>query len=311
MVTIGIFGSFYDLNVLMLKEYIEKKGNKTKIINFSNFPKKSKLILNEKKIIFDDINLLKIDGYYNRQLGYLLPIVDKKYSRDEWMELYNVYNSYISNERQNILLKHSMIRILEKEKFVINPYASFIYHDIKPYQNYLLMKNGIRMPPFISGNDTNSLKNFWKENDAVCKPIGDFGYVENVEDFLLKKEYLLKQKPVIFQKYIAGDPIRAFVLDNQFISAGKVISGKNIDTKVDSKGYEKINIHEDIKEMAIKACNILGMHFSGIDLLHSKKEDCYYLLECNPDPNFYIYQKQVDDKFIKELVNYLINNSKK
>lgn len=83
---------------------------------------------------------MNIDVFYLRQLGYLFPIPPKEITKKEWNKKYKKYMDFVTNERETLSLKHSLIRMLDREKFVVNPYDSFMYHRLKPLQLYVFMK---------------------------------------------------------------------------------------------------------------------------------------------------------------------------
>ena len=151
MVKIGIIGQEKDEQIKLLKKRIEEKGQKTIVIDFRGFPKEKKLYLTEKKIVYDNINLMNINVFFLRQLGYLFPIPPKEITKKEWSSKYKKYMDFVTNERENLSLKHSLIRMLDEEKFVVNPYDSFMYHKLKPLQLYVFMKNNLPVPSFIAG----------------------------------------------------------------------------------------------------------------------------------------------------------------
>ncbi|MEW6069577.1 MAG: hypothetical protein AB1485_03085 [Candidatus Thermoplasmatota archaeon] len=304
---IGIFGQDEDEQVKLLKKRLEEKGEKVYIINFRHFPKDKKVLIDHEKIVFDGIDLMGTDVFYVRQLGYFWPIPQEKLTRDEWISMYGKYWEYLTNEREILSLKHSLIRILSREKFVVNPYDSFMYHRLKPLQLWLFKKNNLPIPEFVAGNDLTHVE----VGKMIYKALAGGIHAELVdESFFETYKDLSEVRPGLFQKYIKGKNIRAYAVGDEFIGAGLLISGPQVDSRVEQKGVEVVELPEYVKEVAIKAKNILGMHFSGIDFMHSEEGD-YYLLECNPSPMFYGFELMTNIPISEKLANFLIRNIKR
>lgn len=307
MVRIGIIGQEKDEQVKLLKKRIEEKGEKTVVINFRNFPEKKKLFLTEKKIVYDNVNLMNIPVFYLRQLGYLFPIPPKEITRKEWNKKYKKYMDFVTNEREKLSLKHSLIRMLDREKFVVNPYDSFNYHKLKPLQLYVFMKNNLPVPNFVAGNDLSKIK----EGTMIYKALGGGIHAYLVDKkFMNENKKTFRERPGLFQSYVKGKNIRVYAAGDEIIGAGELISGPQIDSRIEQKGVKVVSLPENVKEIAIKAKNLLGMHFSGIDFMRTKNNR-YYLLECNPSPMFYGFEYMTKIPVSGKLAEYLIENTKR
>ncbi|MCG2825284.1 MAG: ATP-grasp domain-containing protein [Thermoplasmatales archaeon] len=307
MVKIGIIGQEKDIHVKLLKKRLEEKGEKTIVINFRDFPEKKKLFLTEKKIVYDNVNLMNIDVFYLRQLGYLFPIPPKEITKKEWNNKYKKYMDFVTNERETLSLKHSLIRMLDREKFVVNPYDSFMYHRLKPLQLYVFMKNNLPVPSFIAGNDLGKIK----KGKMIYKALGGGIHTSLVnKKFIKENKETFKERPGLFQEYVKGKNIRVYAVGDEVIGAGELISGPQVDSRIEQKGVKVVSLPENVKEISIKAKNLLGMHFSGIDFMRTKKDE-YYLLECNPSPMFYGFEYMTKIPVSKKLAEYLIKNVKR
>jgi len=306
MVEIGIIGQEKDEQVKLLKKRINEKGEKAVVINFRNFPKKKKLFLNEKKIVYDNVDLMNINAFYLRQLGYLFPIPPKEITKKEWNKKYNKYMDFVTNERENLSLKHSLIRMLDREKFVVNPYDSFNYHKLKPLQLYVFMKNNLPVPGFVAGNDLGKIK----KGKMIYKALGGGIHTSLVnKKFIKESKETFKERPGLFQKYVKGKNIRVYAVGDEVIGAGELISGSQVDSRIEQKGVKVVELPEEVKEITIKAKNLLGMHFSGVDFMRTKKNE-YYILECNPSPMFYGFEYMTKIPVSGKLAEYLIENKK-
>jgi len=305
---IGIFGLPDDDQVKILKKRIENKGGKPLIINFKEFPTNVKMYFDEEKIILNGKNLLDMHSFYIRQLGYFWPVPQIKLTMEQWVKYYGKYNDLLFSEREHLSFKHSMIRMLDKEKLVVNPYDSFIYHRMKPYQFYLFHKNGLPVPSFVAGGAKELIEKY-DLTKMVYKPLGGGAEVIMAEEFVEKNKENIEKRVVLFQDYIEGDNIRVFALENELIGAAKLVHGPQVDSRVEQLALEIVKIPEDVKEITLKALHILGMKFSGVDFMRTKDGN-YYLLECNPSPMFYVFEMISGIKVSEKLAEYLIKEGK-
>jgi glutathione synthase/RimK-type ligase-like ATP-grasp enzyme len=250
---------------------------------------------------------MKIATFYIRQLGYFWPIPQEELTKEEWIARYGKYWEYVTNERENLSLKHSMIRMLSREKFVVNPYDSFMYHRLKPLQLWLFKKNNLPVPDFVAGNEPSAVK----VGETICKALAGGIHAELIDDKNFEDyKNMLVTRPGLFQKYIKGKNIRAYVVGDSFLGAGELISGPQIDSRIEQKGVKVVEVPKEVKEVAIKAKELLGMHFSGIDFILSDKGE-YYLLECNPSPMFYGFELITKIPVSQKLADFLVKNKKR
>lgn len=299
---IGIFGCKEDDEVRLLSKRLKSKGVNVNVIDF-NTEAIDAHISNE--VYYKNENLFDYGCFYIRQLGYFLPVPDIQMSIGTWIDYYFSYPELLSEEIETLSLKHSIVEILDKEKVVVNPYESFKYHRLKPYQFYLFKKRGLKVPDFVvSGKDHDE----HLIGKMIRKPLSGG---EDVTDAL---EYLNKNpevnKPLLMQDHIKGDVIRVFSTDEEFIGSAKQLNTKkHVDSRIDQDGVEVVSIPEEVKECTFKAMETLGMCFSGVDFI--KSEDEYFLLECNPSPMFHNFEYLSGIRVSEKLAKYLIKKGKK
>lgn len=308
MARIGIFGVHEDPQVQLLKKRLAAEKIDAHIISFRGFPKTKTLTMTARKIMFGGVNLMDLDVFFIRQLGYLWPIPQQELTKREWAARYGRYMDYVTDERENISLKHSMIRMLGMEKFVVNPYESFIYHRLKAYELYMFKKNDLPVPDFIAGNDASAVKG--KSAKMIYKALAGGIHTQLADaDFFEETEELWARRAGLFQRYIKGTNIRAYAVGDEIIGAGELISGPQVDSRIEQKGVRVVELPGDIEQLALKAKNLLGMYFSGIDFMYSKGR--YHLLECNPSPMFYGFEHMTKIPVSKRLARFLVEHLKK
>lgn len=309
---VGIVGAENEKHSLHMRNVLLKKGVEVLIIDTVKFPEEATLSVLENDIIYNGESINDIEVFYIRAVFYSLPPYDLEERRKEKdIDLTNWYVEYVAErERQSHLT--SWIRIMElKGKNIINPIKSFDLHYLKPYQIHLLAQNGIRVPKTLVTNDKTELLKFLEANkEVVYKPVAGGAACKKLEKEDLNETKLerLKNAPVLFQEYIDGNNIRVYVLDNEVISANIIFTDS-----VDYRGHEKsivpINLPEDVKKMCIKAAQLCGMKFSGIDL-KQKLDGEYVLIECNPSPMFLGIVEWCGDPIDEKLADYLIKIAK-
>jgi hypothetical protein len=299
---VGIFGTNTDDEVTLLKKRLESKDVTVSVIDFSN--QRLDVSIVSKGILYNDKNLLDFDCFYIRQLGYFLPVPDIQMSIGTWIDYYFSYHELLSKEIETLSLKHSIVEMLNTEKLVVNPYESFKYHRLKPFQMYLFKKNGLKIPDFVVTEDPRQ----YLIGKMVRKPLSGGEHVEDALCYLNDNPSI--DKPVLMQDYIKGDTLRVFSTDEEFIGCAKEVkNGEHIDSRVDqSGGIKVVDIPEEVKETTIKAMQLLGMKFSGVDFIESCGE--YFLIECNPSPMFYNFEYLSGIRVSEKLCEYLLSKIK-
>ena len=110
-----------------------------------------------------------------------------------------------------------------------------------------------------------------------------------------------------FQKYIAGVNVRSYVLGNDVLSVQ--IDSSELDYRNDDNAsVSVILVPSDVKQLAIKICKALGMHWCAIDWRKSAKGK-YFFLEANPSPYFLKVENDTGLDITEKLVALLVKTS--
>ncbi|HUV37896.1 MAG TPA: hypothetical protein VMX58_13255 [Patescibacteria group bacterium] len=307
---IGIVGQHNDADVQELKTEIEDRGGEARIIDLSLFPSVVRATISDGEVVFDGMNLLDFDGFYLRRLASVWNLPLKRFTKDEWIAYYERFNDYMDTVRAIHSFKLSMIRVLCERKFVINPYRAWGYHHLKLHQFCVLKQNGFKIPPFISGNNYFDLETFLGQREAVQKPVvtgpvrmADAGTLES-------SRTTLRQRPTVYQEFIPGASIRAFVLGEECIVACELPRKKwGVDASESLEFMKRIDIPRELEKELVRAAKTFGMIFSGIDLQQDESSGEYYFLECNSAPYFRPYDAQVDAGIGGRLADFLLERS--
>lgn len=118
---------------------------------------------------------------------------------------------------------------------------------------------------------------------------------------------LLGERPVTFQKYIAGVNVRSYVLGNDVLSVQ--IDSSELDYRNDDNASVSVTlVPRDVQQLAVKICKALGMHWCAIDWRKSAKGK-YFFLEANPSPYFLKVENDTGLDITEKLVALLVKTS--
>jgi len=304
---IGIIGQFNDADVQQLKACIEDRGGEARIIDLSLFPEVNGGSISSERIVYDDENILECGAFYIRRLASVWDLPLPRFTRDEWAGYYNKFNDYMDNLRAVHAFKISLARILCEQKTVVNPYQSWDFHHLKLHQFWILRENGFNVPNFMAGNNYFDLKGFLEREVAVNKPIVT-GPVKMADVQSLDSERSgLRQRPTVYQKFIEGKSIRAFVLGDKVICACELPHKKwGVDASESIEYMKPIDLPVSMVKEIVRAAQTLGMVFAGVDLQYNEAGGEYYFLECNVAPYFRPYDTMVGANIGGRLADFLL-----
>ncbi|NQU95919.1 MAG: ATP-grasp domain-containing protein [Candidatus Omnitrophica bacterium] len=311
-ITIGIVGAENEAHSAHMKNILQEKGIDTLIIDTLKYPESVTLSITDNDVIYNGKSLRNINVFYIRSLFYSLPPYDLEQRRRETeVDLDNWYVEYMAErERQSHLTSWLWIEA-GKGKHIINPVDSFDTHYLKPYQIYLLRKNGIPIPKTLVTNDEEKLIEFVKKTKRlIYKPVAGGAKCKELFKKDLTRERLerLRNSPVLFQELIEGDNIRVYVINNKIVSSN-VIKSDALDYRGSEKEIFPISLPDKVKKRCIKAVKICKMKYSGIDL-RRKSSGEYVFLECNPSPMFLGMVEAAGDPIDEYFADYLIKLAK-
>tara|TARA_Y200000002_G_scaffold371959_1_gene369216 strand:- start:2054 stop:3034 length:981 start_codon:yes stop_codon:yes gene_type:complete len=170
----------------------------------------------------------------------------------------------------------------------VNPIDAVRSHQCKPYQSRIAGKLGAHIPYTFVGNAPEVATQFCNNmREVIYKPVRSgrtAQFVNKQPNMRPLLNTLLSERPVTFQKYIAGVNIRSYVLGNDVLSVQ--IDSSELDYRNDDNASVSVTIiPNDIQQLAVKICKALGMHWCAIDWRKSAKGK-YFFLEANPSPYF-------------------------
>ncbi|GAA0762872.1 RimK family alpha-L-glutamate ligase [Clostridium sartagoforme] len=219
-----------------------------------------------------------------------------------------------------------LARHLEKMGFkVFNSSKAIEYCDHKGLMHLELSNSNIQMPrtilsPMIFDYLLNSEGYLVKCFDELGKDViikeskGSFGMqvysIKNKEDFIKKVMDLNKRNiDFIMQENIKssyGKDIRVNIIGDKVIGAMLRESDKDFRANISQGGKGKlINLTIEQEELALKAHKVLGLDFSGVDLLFGENNKPI-LCEVNSNLNFLSFEELWGKSFGAEILKYIL-----
>jgi glutathione synthase/RimK-type ligase-like ATP-grasp enzyme len=305
---IGIVGAENEAHCLRMKQVLEAHNAEVLIIDTLAFPDKATLSLSNRRVTYQGRPIDDIATFYIRSVFYSFPPYDLEETRKtENLDLDGWYEEYTAErERQSLLTSWLRFESL-RGKRLINPVESFDLHYLKPYQLALLNKNGIPVPRTLVTNDVQQLLEFRDEvHTLVYKPVagGARCQLMEKEDWDKERLALLQSAPVLFQEYIPGDNIRVYCIGEKVVSSA-IIHTNEVDYREHEGSLEKIQLSNEIEQMCVRAMQVCGMRFTGLDLKR-KPDGTYVVIECNPSAMFIGFEQATGDPISELFAKFLI-----
>ncbi len=202
----------------------------------------------------------------------------------------------IANPPEEVARRIDILRILEGSGTVlINPVQPTVLARDKLATTFLLARAGIPVPDTVVVDDPYEAHEIVKSwGKVVMKPMqGSMGYgARLVSDpdtaFIVAKMWTSLSMPVYIQKFMRDRPrdIRAFVVDGEFLGAIYRYAPKGgWKTNVSQGGKSvKADVDAEVEELAIKAAEVLGLVYAGVDI--GEVGDSYVVYEVNSVPSW-------------------------
>lgn len=186
-----------------------------------------------------------------------------------------------------------------------------------------LAKQNIPMPKTIykGNNDKPLLKkyiDFLGGFPIILKTYGGTGgigviKVDNFSTLNSLTDYFVSEKTDFQMKeFIPSNSCeRLTVLGDEVIySNSRPIKQEDFRSDVYSKEAHKIDLPNEIKQVAIKATHAANLNYAGVDLIISSKDNKPYILEVNCPQNFAIHEQVTGESYAEKMIEWLFRNTK-
>jgi glutathione synthase/RimK-type ligase-like ATP-grasp enzyme len=154
----------------------------------------------------------------------------------------------------------------------------------KPYQIGLLAAAGLPVPETRWTNDPDEVRRFAEGRRIAYKPVAGGGATKELEPKDFERLDRLAAAPVCFQELLPGQDVRVYVIDGR-IACGIRIVTDAIDFRQNEKALEEFPVDDELRDICIRACQTLGLRFTGMDL-KGAVDGKLRILELNPSPMF-------------------------
>jgi glutathione synthase/RimK-type ligase-like ATP-grasp enzyme len=190
------------------------------------------------------------------------------------------------------------------DKLVLNKTSPSSTNNSKPYQLELIRQAGFKIPETFISNDEEEVTHFLELNpDSVFKSISSVrsivhqvsaSHMEHIED--------VAWCPTLFQKVVPGINYRVHVINDKLYALA--ITSDKLDYRYGNSSMVQQKLPPDVASKCLALNKILGLHFSGIDLMHTP-DDEWYCFEVNPSPAYTYFQSHSGLPLSQALARYI------
>jgi len=188
----------------------------------------------------------------------------------------------------------TLTEIEKKGAISVNPIKSIVLARDKLRSLIALKESGIPIPNTSVSEDLLDAINITKSyKKAVMKPLvgslglGSVKVADEDTAFRIAKSLVLINQPIYLQKYIEKPhrDIRVFVIEDQIFGAMYRISNSWKTNIFQGATPQRVKDLKGISEIAIKASEVLGLIYAGVDIVEDL-EGNYYVIEVNACPQW-------------------------
>lgn len=195
-------------------------------------------------------------------------------------------------DEKRALLESVLLTLQGRGVRLVNSLEANEQHSRKPYQLELLRARGLPIPRWLATNDPAAVRSFVRRvGRAVYKPLAGGATVREVlpEDLAEDRLDTLAVAPVLFQEFVEGVAVRAYVVGRRVVAAAEIRSSE-LDYRRAEEAVVPTVLRPDERRAVLTAARACSMPFSGVDLIRSGRT--FRLLECNPSPMFAAFEKK-------------------
>lgn len=219
--------------------------------------------------------------------------------------------------RRHLALWNAVLERLSRQGPVVNPPRTHDLHSLKPWEMATYARLGLPAPRTLCTSDPAELLTpppsaggAWVRKGLV----GGYSYTEQFTPPADADEAaeLLGDGPLQIQERVAGDNLRAFVLDGQVLGAAVVVPAEatETDSRRDTGRVRRVDLPTEAAATAVTAARHWGLTFAAVDFMIDAASGRYLLLECNSAPFFVNFEKQTGLPITAELAGFLVRPRK-
>ena len=263
--TVVLVGSREDIHIQEVARRLAAEGVEAVVVDTLAFPDETKVSLT------DDLDGIIVDGrpvgrpaaVYVRGLhaSPLAFMVDAQEAMDEDWRL------TLTAFREKATLLNGLLARWERLGVPLyNPGSSdWVMH--KPAQLAALKAAGLPVPRTLWTNDPEAVRRFAAGQRVAYKPVTGGAATRELtaEDLTDERLSALAAAPVTFQELLPGEDIRVYVLDGEVIASLRIVTSA-LDFRQNEERLEPIALPPEVARDCVKACEVLGLRWTGLDL---------------------------------------------
>ena len=209
----------------------------------------------------------------------------------------------------------ALLERVGRHALVVNPPRSYDVHALKPFEIATYCERGWRAPATLSTDDAEALLELPPQfpHGRVRKDlVGGYGYTERLVPpaDAAAAHAALKESALMAQECIAGDAVRAFVVNGRVLAAAEILTQNfgEIDSRRGNARVRRIPLPAKVAETAVAVAERWRMTFAGVDWMRSSTGE-WVLLECNSSPFFVEFERATGTDIGSALADLLLRRA--
>jgi glutathione synthase/RimK-type ligase-like ATP-grasp enzyme len=176
------------------------------------------------------------------------------------------------------------------DALVINRSDPSATNNSKPYQLTVIRQAGLGIPETFVTNDSRAVRRFLSANpDCIYKSIsGIRSIVRRVSDAQRGFMDDVGWCPTLFQRVVPGTNYRAHVVGEEVLAVR--LESNELDYRYGSTTMVAAELPADVAAKCRRLSSMLGLHFSGIDLMRTPQDE-WYCFEVNTSPGYSYFER--------------------
>jgi glutathione synthase/RimK-type ligase-like ATP-grasp enzyme len=206
---------------------------------------------------------------------------------------------------------------LGKRCRVVNPPSTWELHGLKPFENSVHHRLGLRAPWTLATSDPAALLELRRDREAwIAKGmVGGYSYTTEYAPpaDLGEARAHLAEAPRMVQERINGENLRVYVVEGRALGAAEIIpaSPHEVDSRRETLRVRRVTLPDEARRTALAASSHFGFAFAAVDFLRDTRSGEWWLLECNSAPFFVDYESTSGIDVSSALADLLTSRSRK
>jgi glutathione synthase/RimK-type ligase-like ATP-grasp enzyme len=279
-----LVGSPHDPHISKVAEGLQARDVEAVVVDGLSFPETLHVTLGHRldDITADGRKLGRVAAVYVRDV-YVHPL---SYGVDAADEMEQDWHRTLVAYREKA---HMLLGLLARWSHmgvpVYNPRTTD-WLQPKPVQIAVLEGAGLPVPETAWTNDPKVVQSFAANRRVIYKPVaGGAATLElGPEDLTPERLRKLAGAPVTFQELLEGDNYRVYCIDDEVVAGFRIVSS-TIDFRQNEETLEKWDAPADVAAQCLRATEVLGLRWGGIDL-RADSDGNLRFLEVNSSPMF-------------------------